>query len=659
MAHSRAYASLLAVVFVVVALSASHCVAALDEPDWHPSENDVTAAHAQRSLRQKRLAAFTRYAQRVSAVMSYLVETDEETALYEQRYVDGMARDNDLLGDSEGTAEAIASLLERRTAASQESHRLRRQRSAPSPRTVDVLGTSSGDTATTTETGWWYWGVHQPHVLLQRATTTVSDRVARAMKVIQVGLGGRLSQEDEYAIIAARRISPVRAERLQQQQQQLQERNENTRQRSHQRRAVSYANRASASRRETRPRTAGEAVGAGAVLSSQEFSVGGSGRATGGGGGGGGITQSKECFNGYIAVPLDARFECTVTNSSSTTTTVTAAEYAQLSSDGERAACVLTDDTGRRQCLCSLDFTAFVTSAGVPYCQPRYLDVRPALESRYLCDDALTGEVGLPRTSPSEYCVTTSRTAVLALPVVWRYAWLTREEMAAFIATSEAVVYPAEDRTEGEEWVVIGPGTQGRYADLVVDTTLFDYLTPPPAANETAGFAMTRPHVVFQSQAEQFSSLFCFRSPRKMMPFYRAVPLDNETNVATLLGHVNGTSSYTVTYDLSTVPDDLVEGGQLYMETGIRGLGVFQSLRVARVHVRFTDLPNPRRNYKFAKPFNVLYIALIAVIAAIVVGVGLAVLWYWCQREEDPEDTLVTRMHKSKEGKERTKEKAE
>lgn len=111
-------------------------------------------------------------------------------------------------------------------------------------------------------------------------------------------------------------------------------------------------------------------------------------------------------------------------------------------------------------------------------------------------------------------------------------------------------------------------------------------------------------------------------------------------------------SSHSVTYDLSGFPDGMIEGGQLYVETGVFGPGILLSSRVARIHVRFTDLPPPPVQFRYPKPFNILYIFLIALIGAIVIGCGLAVLWYCCQKRSEPEDDLVVKAQRNRTRKE-------
>ncbi|KAG5485565.1 hypothetical protein LSCM1_07654 [Leishmania martiniquensis] len=355
------------------------------------------------------------------------------------------------------------------------------------------------------------------------------------------------------------------------------------------------------------------------------------------------------CRNGLNAVSSDAIVECR-----NSVNTYSAAAYAQLS-PVEREECdgfVSNDGPLTQTCVCAQDYYMSYIDEDDYSCQSRPLDVQVVLEREHECFSRADAALGMPGSVEGEYCVKTARNSTLQLPVQWKYRFLSDDDMlAASVFQSLRTPPQVPPGHRSLRWVVMnstsGPA-MGTYSELSMNTNLFSYVVAGhadagllPTSQRNVGFYLSSNTELLS--ASSFLAVFCFASPRKTKDQLREVPLKTTEVLKEYLGSADGITSHSLTLDLSTVPDDYVEGNQMYVEAGLRGGPSIYYYRVAHIHIAFTDLPEPHPNaHRYPKQFNPLYILLIAAVGAGVAGTGAAVLWYHCMEDEDDDDRFVS-----------------
>ncbi|KAK7197369.1 hypothetical protein NESM_000684300 [Novymonas esmeraldas] len=360
------------------------------------------------------------------------------------------------------------------------------------------------------------------------------------------------------------------------------------------------------------------------------------------------------CSNGYPAYASNANVIC-----ENSYRRLTAGEYASLS-PREQQWCngrVSSWPVVPQVCVCPADFYLEAGDDGAFYCNTRPVDVQVTLEAKHLCHSEADEALGLPGTTEGEYCIKAARHDTLVLPVTWQFAQVSDNAMLAATKSINQRVPPQTPPGPGNRvWVVVRPrvAVSGTYSELTVNTRIFSYLVGGYAGTGTAsptpgdvGFFLSGSTALRSATA--FTATFCFHSPRLTRDQLKEVSLANPPELLQYFGSGSGTTSHSLTLDLASIPDDFVEGNQMYVETGLKGGPSIYSYRVARIHVSFTDLAEPSANsHKYPRQFNPLYILLIAAIAAVVVGTGLAVLWYYCMQNEDYDDRLVSDAQRKK-----------
>ncbi|KAG5506674.1 hypothetical protein JIQ42_06927 [Leishmania sp. Namibia] len=361
------------------------------------------------------------------------------------------------------------------------------------------------------------------------------------------------------------------------------------------------------------------------------------------------------CRNGLNAFSSDAIVGCR-----NSPRTYTAAEYVMLSPI-EREQCngfISEDGPLSQTCVCAQDYYMNYNDDGGYSCHSRPLDVQVILEGAHLCFSEADAALGLPGTKEGEYCIKTARNSTLQLPVTWKYHFLSDDAMlAASMFRSLRTPPQVPPGTRLLRWVIMnspsGPA-MGTYNELSMNTNIFSYVVAGhadagqlPPSRHNAGFYLSSNTELLS--AFSFSAVFCFASPHKTKDQLKEVPLETIEALKEYLGSADGISSHLLTLNLSTVPDDFVEGNQMYVETGLkRGPSIYY-YRVAHIHISFKDLPEPRANsHKYAKQFNPLYILLIAAVSAGVVGTGSAMLWYHCMADKDYDDRFVSDAQRKK-----------
>ncbi|AYU76581.1 hypothetical protein, conserved [Leishmania donovani] len=370
------------------------------------------------------------------------------------------------------------------------------------------------------------------------------------------------------------------------------------------------------------------------------------------------VTQPAEvtplsCISGVNAYSSNAIVACRNSND-----TYTAAEYVSLSLH-EQEQCdgyISKDEPFTETCVCAQDYYMTYVNESSYLCRSRPLDVQILLEDKHLCFSQADVALGLPGTMEGEYCIKTNRNGTLQLPVTWKYNFLSDEAMLAASVFSHHVPPQVPQESEGLQWVVMSGSrpVMGNYSELSMSTDVFSYLVAgyagsgqsPPSPNDV-GFYLSASTELLSAAA--FSAVFCFTSPRKTKDQLKEVPLKTESVLKQYLGNPDGVSSHSLTLDLSTVPNEFVEGNQMYVEVGLKGGPSIYYYRVARIHVSFTDLAEPPTNaHEYKKPLDPLYTLLIAAVSALVIGTGLAVLWYYCMQPDDYDDRLVSDAQRKK-----------
>lgn len=370
------------------------------------------------------------------------------------------------------------------------------------------------------------------------------------------------------------------------------------------------------------------------------------------------VTQPAEatplsCISGVNAYSSNAIVACRNSND-----TYTAAEYVSLSSH-EKEQCngyISEEEPFTQTCVCAQDYYMTRVNESSYLCRSRPLDVQVLLEDKHLCFSHADVALGLPGTMEGEYCIKTNRNSTLQLPVTWKYNFLSDDAMLAASVFRHHVPPQVPQESEGLQWVVMS-GTRsvmGHYSELSMSTDVFSYLVAgyagsgqlPPSTNDVGFYLSANTELL---AAAAFSAVFCFTSPRKTKDQLKEVPLKTESVLKQYLGNPNGVSSHSLTLDLSTVPNEFVEGNQMYVEVGLKGGPSIYYYRVARIHVSFTDLTEPPTNaHEYKKPLDPLYTLLIAAASTLVIGTGLAVLWYHCMQPDDYDDRLVSAAQRKK-----------
>ena len=372
------------------------------------------------------------------------------------------------------------------------------------------------------------------------------------------------------------------------------------------------------------------------------------------------------CVNGYVSLDSSTPMHCAATG-----TTTVGAYMSVPEADRETCSIVLQALTQHeQQCVCPVDAVLIQHAERAFECATRPVEVQVLLDDNYLCKSSADAVLGLPSTMESEYCVKTTRHAKLSLEVRWKYTYVTLDALRAAADTSTTFVIPSETPPSSTalQWVVMGvtppsgvittekgtPYAKGSYSELKVSTDLFEFLSPITAESQEAAAATGVDAFYISSksslyQAYAFSAVFCFSAPRKTQEHLVETPLSTPEAMTAYFGSVNGTTAHTLRLDLSTVSDTFVEGNQMYVETGVRGGSSAYTYRVARLHISFTDLAVPsEKTHHYTKQFNPLYILLIVAIAAVVVGAGLAVLWYYLMQDEEYDDRMVSDAQRKK-----------
>ncbi|XQJ25155.1 hypothetical protein NXY56_001067 [Leishmania guyanensis] len=373
---------------------------------------------------------------------------------------------------------------------------------------------------------------------------------------------------------------------------------------------------------------------------------------------------SLQCINGVNAYSSNAIVACRNSNES-----YTAAEYVALPTHAQEACSGFISNDGplTQTCLCAQDYYMEYVNETSYSCSSRPLDVQVILEDKHLCFSKDDAALGLSGTMEGEYCIRTPRNSTLQLPVTWKYNFLSDDTMLAVAAFEFHTVPPQVPMgPKGLQWVVMKASrpVMGTYSELAMSTDVFRYVVAGyaganesrPSPNNVGFYLSYNTELRF---ASAFSAVFCFTSPRKTKDQMKEVPLGRTSALKEYLGNANGVSLHSLTLDLSTVPDDFVEGNQMYVETGLKGGPSIYPHRVSRIHISFTDVDEPPANsYKYKKQFNPLYILLIAAISMVVVGTGLAVLWYYCMQQDDYVDNLVSDAQRKKAQKHHSRAKA-
>lgn len=342
------------------------------------------------------------------------------------------------------------------------------------------------------------------------------------------------------------------------------------------------------------------------------------------------------CRDSPVILPLStARFVCAGVEGE-----VGVMDYVLVLTEAERQDCVPTEAAAANaSCLCALD--AYRDMDG--RCQERSTDVVPTLEAGGApCVDAASESVGLGSGVAGEYCAEAARDATLTLSLSLRISLMSDDELRAVLGRNRvAPSLPADGM-----FVVVSPAAPlvGSYSALAASMFDYDVLRLPADYNGTSSdgaypLALRSSHRLVNGDLT--TTVFCFTAPGNTLVQSESL----QPRLAEVAGGLP--LRYNVSLPLSEVGDALVEGGQLYIEAGVTAASIPFLHRVIRLHVAFPDVTPPRR-YRYSLPLDPLYVAVIALVVAVVVGIACAIVWHYCTRESDPEDTLVTAAHRRK-----------
>lgn len=348
------------------------------------------------------------------------------------------------------------------------------------------------------------------------------------------------------------------------------------------------------------------------------------------------------CSSGLNAVSSDAQFNCRGR-------LVSAAAYKDAIADSKASCKLVNVESVEQQCVCPMDHFLTSARAGSYTCLRRVVDAEVLLDEKLLCYMAESAALGLAATVPGEYCIEMERRGLLEAQVTVKYRYLSGATSGALMSPAKSALAVTEVPERGGEWILLRSGEMGSYAALSSNSSLFTYELKTVDA-DGAPFYSSKASLL--KSITQYSSIFSFSSPRFMVDHHQSLALYDTNSNSYLSAFASGTGQfvYKLAYNLSDVSDAFVEGGQMYLETGLQGGGILYDFRAARLHISFTDVAPPSpKSFVYPKRFDVLYIFAISVAVAAVVIVALAVLWYCCMKPEEMEDKLVSRLHRHRE----------
>ncbi|ORC84328.1 uncharacterized protein TM35_000461470 [Trypanosoma theileri] len=353
------------------------------------------------------------------------------------------------------------------------------------------------------------------------------------------------------------------------------------------------------------------------------------------------VRSGRECSYGHPAVPASTVFRCNGKN-------LSAIEYSQLN-NGEQNSCTFPEDT-LEVCICPPSATWTLKGIQESWmCTPRLLMVTPRLSDKYICRDEMEhNPLGLEQRSESDFCLRVRRREILNLSVSISYRWAENNEMANFIALSDKVVVFGKV-PENQVFVTLKEGAVGTYNELGSSEDLFAFAVSHNYSNPYA-FRMNFNHPM-QKDGYFERIVYPFSHPEMMESGRELIELSTISALNEFFGGKGNNTIRNVHVDLGLLGDEFVTGNTMYMEIGFASTGVPLKHRHARVWITFEDIPTPPEQYKYGQPVNPLIVAVAVIASALVVGIIVGLVRYFCHQQQVIEDRLVTNPLRGRESK--------
>ncbi|EPY21956.1 hypothetical protein STCU_08419 [Strigomonas culicis] len=283
-------------------------------------------------------------------------------------------------------------------------------------------------------------------------------------------------------------------------------------------------------------------------------------------------------------------------------------------------------------------------------CFPRSLDVTVQLVGTPHCHFDRNAALGLPATQVDEYCIRADRTGTVSLEVLLRYAFASTAEQKNFMDSSFYMrEYDEADTTQ--EYYALNMSNANTAADGGMCTDAANrvsigarFFTYHDMKGSSGGFTISASYNMSR-QITLFATVFQFTRPERMAAHRQTFDPN------TYMLNANGTVTYSVQFDLSTIPDDFIEGGRMYIEIGVSSTRLLDQVRVVRLHVDLDNWVTPAARFQYSKDRSLLYFCIMIVTLVTIVGLAFAVFWCCFKGSEDEEDTFIEKVAQRKEKK--------
>lgn len=115
------------------------------------------------------------------------------------------------------------------------------------------------------------------------------------------------------------------------------------------------------------------------------------------------------------------------------------------------------------------------------------------------------------------------------------------------------------------------------------------------------------------------------------------------------LANPQGSATSSITLPLQEWEDEFINGGEVYVESGVRGTGILNDYAVVRLHIAFSDTPRAPKRYNHKPKLMQAYVVLIIFIVVVVVVMVAAMVGDYCLNKGEIPDDLVSRAQHNKE----------
>ncbi|KAG8345614.1 hypothetical protein ERJ75_001670400 [Trypanosoma vivax] len=340
--------------------------------------------------------------------------------------------------------------------------------------------------------------------------------------------------------------------------------------------------------------------------------------------------ESDDCYPGMKAVPAHRTTQC------SSGRTCSSQKYEAV-------------------CVCPLG-SVWVKerSNKVGKCIPRLLVASLNLGNEHFCRDDYGAQLGLQRSSPSDFCFRVGRRDTLNLTLRINYRWMEAQEMMIALAFEDkAFLFPSVG--ENDIYTVEGRNETDTYGNLSRSEKLFDFLVHP---RESGGdnFGVFSKHPLCEDGTFE-RLVYPFGSPELLFQQLNVIPLTNKSSMMKYFGGRDNATTQQVLVPLGNVSDDFISGGAMYMEVGFSSAAFRNGHCYLRAFIAFSDLPEPQEDvYTYDSPRNTSLLMLLSLIALLGVSTLLVVLWKVCHRTPIVDDTLVTNAQRRRDDRRKIKQ---